>query len=568
MGEDDSAALAAWLDECVPPLMARWRVPGLSLCVVGPRGAPILRAWGEREAARGAPMRVDTPLPVASMSKAFTTTAFALAVGRGEVAWEARVRDVVPELQLADGHAAEQLTVLDMLSHRSGLPRHDGVWIGQQMTPAQLLAVLAHVAPSRGLRECFQYQNLMYALSGLVLERATGRSWADCVADDVMRPLRMARSAPLVSRLAARAALAAGHSSAGAVRSAVRAVDLGVMGPTGGVISCASDMACFIALQLGLTAQTLQVGLAAADRQLMHSPQTALDWPMSPAEFEAQAYGLGWFCARYRGAPLVHHGGNLEGFSSHMALLPQQRCGFALLLNEGRSPLRDVLANLLTDRLIGAAPLPWSQRYQELLRGMRAAKRVSARRIAGVSKLALHHPAYGTVTVHHSRGAYKLEILGRCHALGSLQGDTFRLPATAPHVWAARTVHLLRDAQGGLCALHAVLEPLAPAIRFEALADTSSASAAAQAPPGGCYVLGPLRLRIDECANGGLLMSRTTAPRRRLRPMADGSWHVLGGRAESVRWIRDARSGAQGLLYRIADDGFFLQRDDSACIER
>jgi CubicO group peptidase (beta-lactamase class C family) len=563
MAEDDSAALASWLDESMPPLMARWRVPGVSLCVVGPFGAPILRAWGQRDAARGAPMRVDTPLPIASMSKAFTTTAFALAVGRGELAWEARVREFVPELKLADGHAAEQLTVLDMLSHRSGLPRHDGAWLGHEMTPAHLLAVLAHVAPSRGLRECFQYQNLMYALSGLVLERATGRPWADCVADDVMQPLRMGRSAPLLSRLAARASLAAGHLSTAKARAAVRAVDLGVMGPTGGVISCANDMAHFIALQLGLPPQRTQVDLAAADRQLMHSPHTALDWPMSCAEFEAQAYGLGWFCARYRGAPLVHHGGNLEGFSSHMALLPQQHFGFALLQNEGRSPLRDVLANLLTDRLLGAAPLPWSQRYQALLRGMRAAKRLSARRVASVSRLALSHPAYGNVTVHHTRGAYHLEILGKAYALSALQGDTFRLPATAPHVWAARTVHLLRDAQGRLCALLAALEPLAPAIRFEALANAAWPNDAQQAPPGGCYVLGPLRLRIDACANGKLLMSRTAAPRRPLRLMADGSWQVLGGRAESVRWVRDAR-GRQGLLYRIADEGFLLQRDDGA----
>jgi CubicO group peptidase (beta-lactamase class C family) len=560
---ENDAAFASWLDECVPPLMARWRVPGVSLCVVGPAGAPLLRAWGAREAARGAPMRVDTPLPVASMSKAFTTTAFALAVGRGEVGWETRVREFVPELRLADGHAAEQLTVLDMLSHRSGLPRHDGVWIGQQITPAHLLEVLAHVAPSRGLREGFQYQNLMYALSGLVLERASGRSWADCVADDVMRPLRMTRSAPLVSLLAARAALATGHSGAAKARSLVRAADLGVMGPTGGVTSCASDMASFIALQLGLAPQTTQVDLATADRQLMHSPQTALDWPMSPAEFEAQAYGLGWFCARYRGATLIHHGGNLEGFSSHMALLPQQRRGFALMLNEGRSPLRDVLANLLTDRLLGAVPLPWSRRHQELLHGMRVARRLSALRVAGVSALDLHHPAYGSVTLHHSRGVYQLEILGKRYPLSAVQGDTFRLPASAPHVWAARTAHLMRDAHGRLCALHAVLESMAPAICFEASARAHPVSDAPPPPPRGCYVLGPLRLRIDACANGGLLMSRTTAPRRPLRPMADGSWHVQGGRAESVRWVRDARSAKQGLLYRIADDVFFLQRDDS-----
>jgi CubicO group peptidase (beta-lactamase class C family) len=551
----DTTTLAAWLDNTVPPLLAHWRVAGLSVCVVQPDMPPTCMAWGYRDAAKRKPMRIDTPIPIASMSKAFTTTAFALAVGRGEIDWEARVREWVPELQLADARAAHQLTVLDMLSHRSGLPRHDGVWLGQQMTAAQLLSALPHLAPSRGLRESFQYQNLMYALAGLVLERASGRCWADCVMQDVLQPLGMVRSAALLSQMASHASLARGRTVAGESHVAERARDLGVMGPTGGVISCAADLSRFLALQLGDSPQSDKVRLADDDRRLMHSPLTPLDWPMSAVEFEAQFYGLGWFGGRYRGVPLLHHGGNLPGFCSHMALLPQQRSAFALLINEGPSPLRDVLSNMLTDRLLGATALPWSQRHDALIRAARTAKRLAASR-AAASNTALQafaHPAYGEIALHRRGTRLAMDIQGHRFALTAVAGDTYRLPSTAPQVWARRTVHLVRDAQAQVCGLRATLEAMAPGIVFEAL------PTAARAPLPGHYEAGLLHLQIDACPNGRLLLSRPTAPRRTLRALGDGGWQVIGGRAESVRVCRDARRGHEGLLYSIGDACFFVR---------
>jgi len=180
MPETPSNGLARF-DELVAEVMAEWRIPGLALAVVRRNEAPLLRCWGVYDIDTGAPVTPDTVFPICSVTKSFTATALALLVDQGRVDWDAPVCAVLPEFRLRDPVATEQASLRDLLTHRTGLPRHDRVHTGGHLDNAGMLAALRHLEPSKPFRTTYQYQNLMYLVAGLVLERVSGERWEDFV---------------------------------------------------------------------------------------------------------------------------------------------------------------------------------------------------------------------------------------------------------------------------------------------------------------------------------------------------------------------------------------------------
>jgi CubicO group peptidase (beta-lactamase class C family) len=130
----------AQFDELVAEIMAEWRIPGLAMAVVRPDAAPLLSCWGVRDIDTGAPVTPDTVFPICSVTKSFTATALALLVDEGRLDWDMPVREVLPEFRLRDPVATEQASLRDLLTHRTGLPRHDRVHTGGHLDNAGMLA--------------------------------------------------------------------------------------------------------------------------------------------------------------------------------------------------------------------------------------------------------------------------------------------------------------------------------------------------------------------------------------------------------------------------------------------
>jgi CubicO group peptidase (beta-lactamase class C family) len=115
----------AQFDPLVAEVMAGWHIPGLAMAVLR-RGEPaVLRCWGVRDIDSGAPVTTDTVFPICSVTKSFTATALALLVDEGKIEWDRPVREYLPEFRLCDPIATDQATLRDLLTHRTGLPRHD-----------------------------------------------------------------------------------------------------------------------------------------------------------------------------------------------------------------------------------------------------------------------------------------------------------------------------------------------------------------------------------------------------------------------------------------------------------
>ncbi|MBV9563688.1 MAG: beta-lactamase family protein, partial [Bradyrhizobium sp.] len=170
-------AIVSDLDHLAAEVMADWKVPGVALAVVRDGQVVLTRAYGLRDVEANLPMTAATQFVICSITKTFTASAVALLHGEGRLDWTKPVRDYLPEFRLSDPVATERVTVLDLLCHRFGLPRHDWVHLPGDRLPAELLAPMRHLELSRDIRAAWQYNNLGYNAVGLLIERVSGQSY-------------------------------------------------------------------------------------------------------------------------------------------------------------------------------------------------------------------------------------------------------------------------------------------------------------------------------------------------------------------------------------------------------
>jgi CubicO group peptidase (beta-lactamase class C family) len=369
MPETPSGGLAQF-DELVAEVMAEWRIPGLAMAVVRRDEPPLLRCWGKRDIDAGAPVAPDTVFPICSVTKSFTATALALLVDEGQLDWDAPVRAVLPELRLRDPVATEQASLRDLLTHRTGLPRHDLVHMDGHLDNAGMLAALSHLEPSKPFRGAWQYSNIMYFVAGLVLERVSGERWDDFIGTRILRPLGMERATTsLEDMLARHPARAVGYA---ALDGEPRRIPLRPIyaRPAGSICDSIAEMAAWMRFHLDPVTGRDGLRLSRAAATELTAPQIYIG-PSDFAEIGRVNYGFGFFVGDYRGARSINHnGGPWCGHNCDLHLLPDHGSGVMVLTN-GHDPGCAPLTKAVVDHLLGLKPLPWLKRF----RGARAARR-------------------------------------------------------------------------------------------------------------------------------------------------------------------------------------------------
>jgi CubicO group peptidase (beta-lactamase class C family) len=360
----------------VEETMASWQIPGLALTVV--KGDEILhmQGYGVRDIETREPITPDTVFPIASSTKAFTAMGIGLLVDEGKLEWDKPVREYLPDFELSDGYVSEKITIRDLLCHRSGLPRHDLAWYGTPFTRAELIQNLAHLEFSKGFREIWQYQNLMYVTAGYLAGQITGMTWEDFTQKRIFDPLKMARScfSPDVMQQLGNYAMpyrikrgkAEGEED---VLEVMEFYSNPVMGPAGSIHSNVQDLAKWLKVHLNEGQFEGEPFVSPGNLGQMHQPQMVMPvdgFMAALLDTTISTYGLGWFVVPYRGHTLIHHGGNIDGFSTMVAFVPREKIGIVVLTNiEGR-PLRDVLTYEICDRLLGLPENNWNQRWHAM----------------------------------------------------------------------------------------------------------------------------------------------------------------------------------------------------------
>ena len=363
------------IDATVARIMQAFEVPGLALAVVKDGRVVLAKGYGVRKLGDPAPVDARTLFGIASNTKVFTATALGLLVEEGKLAWDARVVDDLPWFMMYDPYVTRELTVRDLLVHRSGLGLGAGDllwWPESTYNREEVARRLRYIKPATSFRSAYAYDNVLYLVAGEVIQAVTGQTWEAFVGDRILKKVGMAGSNVRHSAAAEGGNVATPHARVeGAVRP-IAPFTSDNTNPAGGINSGAEDMAKWMLVRLnrGKLADGTALYSERTARQI-ESPVTILPNPAPPAELAAlksnfSAYALGVGVREYRGQRVLSHTGGLPGYVSIVTLLPERSLGIAVLTNAESTEAFSALTWQIVDQDLGAPATDWTAAYLKL----------------------------------------------------------------------------------------------------------------------------------------------------------------------------------------------------------
>ena len=475
-----TAAPPEGFDAQVEELRQAIGVPGLAIAVVEDGEVTLAKGYGVRRLGSSARVDADTIFPNGSTGKAFTSAALAILVDEGKIGWDDKVIDHMPWFAMYDPWVTREITVRDLLVHRSGLGLGQGDLLfvpRTNLTRRESVKRLRYMKPATSFRSGYAYDNVLYMVAGQLIEEVTGQTWEKFVAERVLRAGGMLDATSEDTKRFTIADRAYPHARLdGAIRGlgTQEVLDerdaLGrTAAPAGGLAVSANDMAHWLQIQLA------SGKLPGSDKRLFSETQAAEMWKpvvivpsgklpgaMAPASPMINTYALGWNVGDYRGAKLVSHGGAVFGFQSVVAMLPDKDIGFAILINSEDGELIRGLMHELLDHYLSAPDQDWPA----LWRAFKAERQAAAIAALGAqtatpSKVGpslplaryagnFTDPWYGGIAIRDEGGKLRIDFQQTPRMTGTLehfQYDSFRVAWDDKTIEPAYATFAL-DAQG------------------------------------------------------------------------------------------------------------------------
>jgi len=357
------------LDTYIQTTMKEWKVPGVAIGIVQGTTPIYLKGFGVRNIRTHQPVTPDTLFDIGSCTKAFTSASIAMLVDQGKMNWDDKVDKSIPFFHLYDREADENVTLRDLLTHRTGLSGADLLWYGAPISREEIVRRAAYIHPGTPFRTAFEYQNVMYVALGYAVGQVSGGTWDDFVKQRIFAPLGMTES----DTSAVDAQKSKDYASPHVLRNeAVEAIpwkNIDNAGPAGSINSSVRDMSKWIALQLNDGVFEGKRLISSKGMQEMHRPQIVIPPGEIPTVFFPGSmqltYGFGWFVQDYRGHQLILHPGDIDGFEALTVLIPEIHTGYEVLVNIGGNSYRQALGYHIADMLLHLPEQDWSAHFKK-----------------------------------------------------------------------------------------------------------------------------------------------------------------------------------------------------------
>lgn len=351
------------LDAYVEEARQEWQIPGVAIAVVKDDKMIYAKGFGVRHVGRKEPIDKDTVFAIGSSSKAITAASLALLVDEGKVDWDGPVRSYMKSFELYDSYVARNVTVRDLLTHRTGVGGAAPLWSGSGFNRNEIIYRLRFQDESLGFRQKFQYNNEMYITAGEIVPAVTGVSWDDFLVQRIFKPLGMSRTNTSIHKFPSMGDVSTPHIllDGKLIPIEYREGDNG--GGAGNINSSVQDLAQWVRLQLGNGVYEGKRIFSEAVIAEMRTPQMTLPKggyrDMMPGSHVA-AYGMGWFLHEYRGKKVVQHGGAIDGNMANVAMLPEENLGVVVLTNRYPHSMVYALTLRIFDEMLGGTKGDWS----------------------------------------------------------------------------------------------------------------------------------------------------------------------------------------------------------------
>ena len=425
-------------DEIVEASLRDYNVPGIAIGVVVDGHVILAQGYGLRNIEKQQPVTSSTVFPMGSATKAFCTFLMGMLIDEGFLYWDQPVVDILPDFRLWDQYATQNLTLRDLITHRTGMPRHDFMWYNSGMTRDEVFAKLRHLEPTCDIRERYNYGNLMYMVAGMAMERVSGKSWEDLVMQKIVKPLGMNATNFSLDALKQSSEAAIGYVERDGTIRKMKYRDVSQVGPAAALNSTITDMTHWLQMLLAQGVYNHIPLISPTTFQEMKVPQVIVSGYPENKEALMHAYGFGWGIVPYRGHYFVSHDGGLDGFTSVVGFLPHDDVGIVIVANKNLSSLPRYLALEVMDRVLGLTERKWLQEGLEQIHKSResaqkdeeqenlskkknTAPSHALRDYAGVYS----HPGYGELLVELEEGHLQATLHGITSTLEHWHYDVF-----------------------------------------------------------------------------------------------------------------------------------------------
>jgi CubicO group peptidase (beta-lactamase class C family) len=440
------------MDDYAARVLKSFAVPGLSVGIVKDGKLVFAKGYGVRKLGESALVDENTLFPIGSNTKAFTSALLASLVDAGKLTWDDPVYQRLPGFQMYDPYVSHEMTIRDLLTHRSGMGLGEGdllFWPTTTYTRDEIIYRLRFMKPASSFRSRFAYDNLMYIAAGQIIPAATGATWESYLRTKVLDPLGMKTTTLSAAEFNASANHAYPHQRIDGVLRAIDFISLDNAAPAGAINSSVVEMAKWLQLQLNrgeFPGGTTRLFSEAQSKE-MWTAQTILpnrEFPGSLGHLKSSyaAYGLGWGLREYHGRQLVEHTGGVAGFVSRVMLVPEQNLGVVILTNAESGGAFDAILYHVLDHYLGAPKTDWvaafkaaadeqSAQAASFMKEQDAQHESSAKPALALEKYAgVYQDAwYGSATIRQEAGGLVFTLDHTPAAVGDLQYwqyDTFK----------------------------------------------------------------------------------------------------------------------------------------------
>jgi CubicO group peptidase (beta-lactamase class C family) len=552
-----------------------WKAPGVAVAVVRDGKVVHAEGYGFRDVAAELPVTSDTLFAVGSTTKAFTATLVGMLVDEGKLDWDEPVRTYLPRFDMFDPFADDRISARDLLTHRSGLPRHDLSWYGAGASRDELVRRIAYLEPNRGFRDRFQYQNLMYMTAGYLAGRIEETTWEELIRQRILGPLEMKTTNLSIDAMEQAEDRALGYKKEEnddgeeSIEVMPYRPIVGVA-PAGSINSSVAEMANWVLLHLDGGVFNEKRLVSDATMNTMHSPQVVVPTDsllhrlsVHP-EMPHLMYGMGWFIQSYRGHELIHHGGNIDGFSALVSFMPDIDGAVVVLTNMNGTLLNQAIMLGTYDRLLGLDRIDWNARLQLVYATLEAAQEqqeeaVEERREGTQPSHALaafaadyRNAGYGPLTVGLDEDGLNFHYNSFDGPLEHWHYDVFRVPeGDAEGTMLTFTTNSRGDVDEISIPFEATMDP----IRFERLPPAELSDLEFLQTLVGEYDLGGAVCEVRLRGEAALTVTVPGQPTYALDPYRGTEFNLRGVSGYSVRF--DVEGGEVTGLAFVQPNGVF-----------
>ena len=405
-------------DQYMEQLLQDWNAPGVGVGVVVKGKLVFVKGYGYRDYDKKTPITGNTLFQIASNSKLFTAVAVGMEVENGKLEWDKPIKEFVPAIEFYNDELNNNVTMRDMLSHRTGISRHDLIWFKSEFSRKQLFDKLKYLEPSQPLRQGFIYNNLMYTAAGYSIELLTGKTWEEYLQANILNPLDMKSTVFTIADMRKSSDYFTPYDEkrdTNILHPIPWYEEQGGVGPAGAVISNINDMSHWLVALMndGKYKDKQVIPSAVLQATLQPSIPTGNSITAKYKEMQNPVYGMGRWVSSYRGHLYTEHGGALDGIYSQVSFMPQDSIGVIVFaIGDHCRPLIEIVNFNVYERLLGLDQTPWKERrLKEYLEGKKirreARQKASVGRIAGTKPShpmddyvgEYEHPAYGIIKI-------------------------------------------------------------------------------------------------------------------------------------------------------------------------